>query len=165
MDIEMAGAAALAGALFTAAGGFAVAVWGKPQERMKHAERLQQIESRAAEAAVKALDARAAALDQRLDNLQAEAKQQSTKLALMESTNRSLLEKIDRLKSRVTSLEAKAATDATTIADLQRQLEEARAELATAQASLEEWAARCGACPQQLQSKPPAKAAKKKGKR
>ncbi len=163
MDIEMMGAATLAGALFTAAGGFAVTVWGKPAERMKHQERLQQIESRAAEAAVKALDARAAALDQRLDNLQAEAKQQSTKLALMESTNRSLLEKIDRLKSRVISLEAQADQDAMTIADLQRQLAEARSELSAAQASLEEWAARCGACPQSSSKAKPA--SKKGGKR
>ena len=128
---------------FTAAGGFAVTVWGKPAERMKHAERLQQIEARAAEAAVAALEGRAVALESRLDSLQAEDRQQATKLALLESTNRSLLEKIDLLKSRVTSLEAQADQDAETIAKLQSELAEARSQLSAAQASLEEWAARC----------------------
>jgi chromosome segregation ATPase len=195
--VGVLGTGGLIAVTLQAAAKFIRETWGDPKARMKHLEKLEQVEgqtevaiaqaqaqkagsqavateaeSRVSSAAVTALAQRCEAMEGNLATVHRLLDQQTQRIDFLSSTNANLVEKVTKLKERVSHLESQAATDAATIADLQRQLSEARSQLANAQASLDEWMARCGACdgraePPAVQFGPEAKSkpASKKGKR
>lgn len=125
---------------------------------MKHKERLAEINSRARD------------MEERIGSLESERKRDDARIGELESGVRALEHDRDLWKREAESLqkqlnEAKvqSAQDQAKIAELEHRLEEALEHLATAQAALDEWTAKCEACPQgKSKAKPAMKGSKRR---
>lgn len=146
----------VAAGFFAALGGFAVTVWGRPEERMRHEQQLETIEStaqvqiaevgaRASSAAVTALAQRCEAMEQQLATVQQLLSQQVQRTDLLGSTNTKLTERIERLRGRVSHLEQQLqeaglvhTADLATISNLRAELDAHVAELTETRRALSE---------------------------
>ena len=95
---------------------FAVKIWGEPEKRMSHLQKLEEIEVRAESARAKAHDRLSAAWERRAETLE-------TRQALLDSANQSLRARIDELERQVARAGSIHIADLATIANLREELD------------------------------------------
>lgn len=96
---------------------FATRVFGEPNKRMEHLQRIEEIEARSEAARAKAHDRLVASWERRAETLE-------TRQALLDAANQSLRARIDELERQVARAGNVHVADLATIANLREELDQ-----------------------------------------
>jgi chromosome segregation ATPase len=107
---------ALITATLTAAGVFLVRVFGEPKERMRHIQKIEEIEAKSAAARERAHQNLISSWERRAETLEA-------RQALLDAANQSLRNRIDELERQVARAGNIHVADLATIANLREELD------------------------------------------